>query len=91
MFYRELPWGDLRYYIPGFEVFGEQAIYTALRSLGYKRVKRPRRIYLTDRYKAARLNFAYDMLSQRPNPEDWEDVLLRMKPGPLRPLCGKNG
>ncbi|KAK4206284.1 hypothetical protein QBC37DRAFT_238537, partial [Rhypophila decipiens] len=31
--YRKLPWSDLRYYIPGFEVYGEGAILTALRSL----------------------------------------------------------
>ncbi|RYO94511.1 hypothetical protein DL764_007830 [Monosporascus ibericus] len=30
---RRLPWADLRYYIPGYEVYGEHAITTALRSL----------------------------------------------------------
>ena len=73
---RKLPWADLRYYIPGFELFSERAITTALRSLGYKRVIRPRRIYLTDRHKANRLAFAYEQLALRPRPEDWEQVLF---------------
>jgi DDE superfamily endonuclease len=74
--YRELPWPDLRYFIPGFELFSEQAIYTALQQLGYLRSKRPRRIHLTDFRKARRLAFAYEQLALRPRPEDWERVLF---------------
>jgi hypothetical protein len=73
---RKLPWADLRYYIPGFELFSEHAITTALRSLGYKRIIRPRRIYLTDRHKANRLSFAFEQLALRPRPEDWERILF---------------
>ena len=61
---------------PGFELYGERAITTALRSLGYKRIIRPRRIYLTDRHKANRVAFAYEQLALRPRPEDWERVLF---------------
>lgn len=75
-FYRKLPWADLRYYIPGFEHYGEHAITTALRSIGYTRKIRPRQIYLSDRHKADRLAFAYEQLSIRPRPEDWERVLF---------------
>lgn len=74
--HRNLPWSDLRWYIPDFDRFGESAIITALRSMGWKRRVRPRRIHLTDRHKADRLNFAYEQLSVRPNPEDWEDILF---------------
>jgi hypothetical protein len=74
--YRKLPWADLRYYIPGLELYGEHAITTALRSLGYKRVIRPQRIYLTDQHKANRLAFAYEQLALRPRLEDWERVLF---------------
>ncbi|KAK4122116.1 hypothetical protein N657DRAFT_646779, partial [Parathielavia appendiculata] len=64
--HRKLPWADLRYYIPGFELYGEHAITTALRSIGYTRAIRPRRVYHTDRHKATRLAFAYEQLSLRP-------------------------
>lgn len=74
--HRELPWPDLRWYIPGFELYGEQAIRTALRAIGYRRQVRKHKIHLTDRHKAARLTFAYEQLSLRPNPEDWETVLF---------------
>jgi ketohexokinase/beta-glucosidase len=74
--FRQLPWQDLRYYIPGFELFGESAIYTALRSLGYKRIKRRRDLNLPDRYRAKRLAFAYEQLALRPRPEDWEKVIF---------------
>ena len=74
--FRELPWGDLKYYIPGFELFGETAIFKALRSMGYSRRKRPRRIELTAQHRAARLAFAYEQLALRPNPEDWEKVIF---------------
>lgn len=74
--HRKLPWADLRYYIPGFELYGQRAIATALRSLGYSRKIRPRRIQLTDRHKADRLAFAYEQLALRPRPEDWERVLF---------------
>jgi hypothetical protein len=74
--HRKLPWCDLPYYIPALELYGEHAISTAMQSLGYKRVIQPRRIYLTDRHKAARLAFAYEQLELRPNPEDWEFVLF---------------
>jgi hypothetical protein len=73
---RKLPWADLRYYIPGFELFGERAISTALESLGWKRSIRQRQIQLTDKYNADRLAFAYEQLPLRPNPEDWENVLF---------------
>ncbi|KAK3341845.1 hypothetical protein B0T25DRAFT_523079 [Lasiosphaeria hispida] len=74
--YRNLPWPDLRWYIPGFEIYGEEAIINALRAMGWKRRVRPRRIVLTERHKAARLTFAYEQLYLRPNPEDWERVLF---------------
>lgn len=74
--FRELPWGDLKYYIPGFELFGETAIFRALRSMGYSRKKPPRKIELTYQHRAARLAFAYEQLALRPNPEDWEKVIF---------------
>lgn len=73
---RKAPWADLRLFIPGFDVYGEQAITTALRSLGWKRQIQRRRIHLTPRHKATRLQFAYEQLGLRPNPEDWERVLF---------------
>lgn len=72
----EIPWPDLRWYIPDFDHYGEDAIRTALLSMGYKRKIRPRRIHLTEQHKADRLAFAYEQLALRPNPEDWEKVLF---------------
>jgi hypothetical protein len=74
--FRYLPWQDLRYYVPGFELFGEEAIYTALRALGYRRRKRCRDLDLPDEYRAQRLAFAYEQLALRPRPEDWEKVIF---------------
>jgi hypothetical protein len=42
--------------------------------LGWRREVRPRRIKLTDKYKAKRIEFANEQLLLRPNPEDWEEV-----------------
>lgn len=73
---RKLSWSDLRYYIPGFDRWGEQAFVTAMMAAGFKRRIQPRRLKLTDRHKAARLAFAYEQLTLRPQPEDWEKVLF---------------
>jgi len=73
---RKLPWADLRYYVPGFQLFGERTIRTAMQALGYRRIIRRRRIHHTDRHKANRLSFAYEQLDLRPEPEDWEPILF---------------
>jgi hypothetical protein len=75
--HRELPWNDLRYFLPPeFHSFGDYSIHTALRTLGYKRRVRRRKIILTDANKRIRVNFAKEQLQLRPRPEDWEGVIF---------------
>lgn len=40
--HKDIAWGDLRFFVPGFWDIGPDAIGTAMRSLGYSR-HRPRR------------------------------------------------
>jgi len=72
---RQIPWCDLRYFLPPeLSIYGERALTTALRSLGYRRALRPRRIGRTETNKRQRVAFAREQLRLRPRPEDWEDV-----------------
>ncbi len=75
--FRFLPWSDIRFLLPfPFSSYGEAAIFSALRELGWKRKKRPRKIQRTEANKRERVARARELLQQWPNPEDWEDFLF---------------
>lgn len=69
--HRDIPWPDLRWLVPGLETYGDQAIHSAMKRLGYNRVLKPRVIKLTARAKRLRVAFANWALERWPNPEDW--------------------
>ena len=74
-FHRQIPWQDLPFFLhPNLAIYSYHSIITALRSIGYKRAIRPRRIKLTKANKQARVNFAREQLQLRPRPKDWENV-----------------
>jgi len=74
-FHRQIPWQDLPFFLPpNLAIYSYHSIITALRSMGYKRAIRPRRIKLTEANKRARVNFAKEQLQLRPRPKDWENV-----------------
>ncbi|MBE3048698.1 hypothetical protein IMZ48_40610 [Candidatus Bathyarchaeota archaeon] len=53
--YRKCSFRDLRYVLPyGWYIYGEEALRTALTTLGYRRRVRKRVIHLTQRHKDAR-------------------------------------
>ncbi len=73
--HRQIPWSDLRYFLPPeLSCYGEVALTTALRSLGYRRAIQPRRIKRTEANKRSRVAFVQAQLRLRPRSEDWEDV-----------------
>jgi transposase len=75
--HRYISWRDLPLFLPPpLNNYRERAITTALRSLGYRRLIRSRRIYLSDANKRARVAWAQEQLRLRPRPEDWEWVLF---------------
>lgn len=68
---RDIPWADLRFFVPGFESCGYLAICSAMRELGYKRKIKRRRIYRSTRNKRERVLLCRWALTRWPNPEDW--------------------
>lgn len=74
---RYVAWPDLRFLLPpGLSHVGTEAIITALRLLGWRRRKRPRRIHRTVANEQARVRWCKRMQQLRPRPEDWEDVIF---------------
>jgi transposase len=69
--HREIPWPDIRFFLPGFDQFGIRAITTAMLSLGYKRQVRKRLIQLNATARRKRVEFAKWALERWPNEEDW--------------------
>ena len=68
---REIPWDDLRFYVPEpLSSYGPTALKTALRTLGFRRRIRPRKVELLPAQREARLAFAEEQLRLHPRPED---------------------
>lgn len=57
-YHREIPWPDLRWLVPGLDPYGECAITSAMRKLGFSRKVRKRKIKLTEEHKRKRVEFA---------------------------------
>ncbi|RYP72527.1 hypothetical protein DL771_004167 [Monosporascus sp. 5C6A] len=77
--HRKIAWNHLPFYVPGLERYGEDAINSAMKSLGYSRIIRRRQVKLTAQQKKARKRFAERWLQLKPNPEDW----LETSPVPI--------
>ncbi|KAK3358067.1 hypothetical protein B0T25DRAFT_540878, partial [Lasiosphaeria hispida] len=75
--YRRLPFSDLQDYLPGFETYGEHAIRTALRALGYHRTGKG---LFSDETWATNLHMwkQWITIHHTEDPEAW--ALLRQKP-----------
>ncbi|RYP52169.1 hypothetical protein DL768_002611 [Monosporascus sp. mg162] len=73
--HRKIAWNHLPFYVPGLERYGEDAINSAMKALGYNRIIRRRQLKLTAQQKRARKRFAERWLQLKPNPEDWLKTL----------------
>jgi transposase len=70
---RKVAWNDLRYLIPGFEIYGDRAIHTALKDMGYQRRKRHKSLRLTASTRAKRRDFCSEWLEKLgEDPDTWE-------------------
>lgn len=71
--HRKIAWQDLRYFVPGFEGIGFEALSRALRDLGYVRRRQPRHPLSNPAIRQARVDMSELLLSERPEPQDWLD------------------
>lgn len=77
--HRKIPWCNLRFFVPGLQNFGDDAINSAMKALGFNRKVRRRTLQFNARTRAKRIAFAQKWLQLKPNPEDW----LETSPSPV--------
>lgn len=78
--YRYISWRDLRFFLPPeYTRYGETALFSALRRLGFSRRKRPRRIHRTPANERARVRFCKQCLERWPDEKDWENIIFSNK------------
>ncbi|OTA89089.1 hypothetical protein M434DRAFT_14783 [Hypoxylon sp. CO27-5] len=71
--HRKVAWPDIRWFIPGFESIGEEAINTAMKALGFNRKIRRKTLKLSRRTKRLRKAWAERVLERWPDPQQWID------------------